>query len=208
MVGGGRSASSLRAFLIEYFHSTQKRLCVTCTDLLSVLTPSTKCLLPGRNVYHWRRRRSNRRLFPPCLCSLPCSFQLPVHTISPPPIPCFPDNQDSHVQRDELFSAGCLSSSSLGSYIAAVQHNLPHHSQATLQHDFSALSLWDAFDRSHTNVGHHKNTFPPFLAFQPHSANFKSCSLSVDTSENRGFKCFCFWLSLHLFFPCFFLHTC
>lgn len=59
-------------------------LFVPYTDLLSVLTPSTKCLLPGRNVYHWRRRRSNRRPFlsPPCL---PLSFPSipPTLDISP-----------------------------------------------------------------------------------------------------------------------------
>lgn len=73
---------------------------VTCPDLLSVLTPSTKCLLPGRSVYHWRRRRNNHRLvvsFSPHLPSLPLTsasnsghvcFPAPnfplIHFTSPP----------------------------------------------------------------------------------------------------------------------------
>lgn len=36
-------------------------LTVVHPDLPSAWTPSTKCWLPGRSVYHWRRRRSSRR---------------------------------------------------------------------------------------------------------------------------------------------------
>ena len=134
-----------------YFHIQFAHSVCLCTDLLSVLIPSTKCLLPGRNVYHWRRRRNNRRVFPtlsPCLpltssslpptldtCFHPCSSLLPVHKFcySAPSsnslLSCLPDSWKPHSEW-RAHTPGS-SSSSLGPYTTAVRHNLTHYSQST-----------------------------------------------------------------------------
>lgn len=140
--------------------------CVNFSDLLSALIPSTKCSLPGRNVYHWRRRRNNRRWFPsftfPCLPLSFSSLPLTRDTLFlplPPPYPFIPfltspspSLSTSSPQYEGVLlcrlpdfrkphtHSGCLCY--LGSYTTAI-YNPTHYSQSTRlsRHVITFLSL-------------------------------------------------------------------
>lgn len=170
-----------------------------------MLTPSTKCLLPGRNVYHWRRKRNNHRLFSPFSPHLPLSLPRLLPTtcsyVLLPLFPCpqnaassnslfshLPDSWKPHSEwRAHLLWLPLLLLLVLTSLLLITTCHTTVRRHTTVCPVFSARSfVKHVLDHSHTNVGHFKNTFIPVLAFQSHLANSKSCSLNVDTFTNAG----------------------